>query len=218
MTVKGSSPAVFTANAGTWPNGNTNANIVPVVVNSQVFVASYKQLAIWGLPAAPMTPPQPTVTGTPSLLTTGIPTILTIPFPPNIGTLPSQPTTTIGTGLIPPVTTIRRRRQSQQFRGSHDLLSDSPHCACRPAGKRRRRVGSDIYASAATARHDPNRNRSQADRQHRGRALTVDATQALTQHYSIPLKDGDPVRIVGTLRSGILYANAIGHAKQDLVH
>jgi hypothetical protein len=47
--------------------------------------------------------------------------------------------------------------------------------------------------------------------------LTVDATQALTQHYSIPLEDGEPVRIVGTLRSGVLYANSIGHAKPDLV-
>lgn len=41
--------------------------------------------------------------------------------------------------------------------------------------------------------------------------LTVDATQALAQHYSIPLEDGEPVRIVGTLRSGILYASSIGH-------
>ena len=47
--------------------------------------------------------------------------------------------------------------------------------------------------------------------------LTVDATQALAQHYSIPLEDGEPVRIVGTLRSGVLYANSIGHAKEDLV-
>jgi hypothetical protein len=41
--------------------------------------------------------------------------------------------------------------------------------------------------------------------------LTVDATHALAQHYSIPLEDGEPVRIVGTLRSGVLYANSVGH-------
>jgi hypothetical protein len=47
--------------------------------------------------------------------------------------------------------------------------------------------------------------------------LIVDATQALAQHYTIPLEDGEPVRIVGTLRSGVLYANSIGRAKPDLV-
>ena len=35
--------------AGTWPNTQANANIVPVVANGQVFVASNKQLAIFGL-------------------------------------------------------------------------------------------------------------------------------------------------------------------------
>ena len=48
--------------------------------------------------------------------------------------------------------------------------------------------------------------------------LTVDATKAQALHYSIPLQDGEPVRIVGTLRSGVLYAQSISHAKPDLVH
>jgi hypothetical protein len=39
---------LFSANAGTWPSPDANANIVPVVANGQVFVASYKQLAIFG--------------------------------------------------------------------------------------------------------------------------------------------------------------------------
>ncbi len=38
-------------NAGTWPNPNANPNIVPAVVGGKVFVASYKQLAIFGLGA-----------------------------------------------------------------------------------------------------------------------------------------------------------------------
>jgi hypothetical protein len=38
---------LFSATAGTWPNPG-NANIVPVVANGQVFVASSKQLAIFG--------------------------------------------------------------------------------------------------------------------------------------------------------------------------
>jgi hypothetical protein len=38
---------LFSANAGTWPNPG-NSNIVPVVANGQVFVASNKQLAIFG--------------------------------------------------------------------------------------------------------------------------------------------------------------------------
>jgi outer membrane protein assembly factor BamB len=43
---------VFSAAAGTWPNASDgNPNIVPVVANGQVYVASYKQLTIWGLPA-----------------------------------------------------------------------------------------------------------------------------------------------------------------------
>ncbi len=49
ITVRGSSPAAFAAATGTWPHNGANANIVPVVANGQVYVASYKQLAIWGL-------------------------------------------------------------------------------------------------------------------------------------------------------------------------
>src|SRR3954471_7756881 len=42
---------LFSATAGTWPNPG-NANLVPVVANGQVLVASNKQLAIFGqLPA-----------------------------------------------------------------------------------------------------------------------------------------------------------------------
>ncbi len=40
---------LFSAAAGTWPFANSNANVVPVVSNGKVFVASYKQLAIFGL-------------------------------------------------------------------------------------------------------------------------------------------------------------------------
>lgn len=36
-------------NAGTWPNLGGNANLVPVVANGQVYVASYQQLQIFGL-------------------------------------------------------------------------------------------------------------------------------------------------------------------------
>jgi hypothetical protein len=38
--------------AGTWPNLTGNANLVPVVANGEVFVASYKQLQIFGLTGA----------------------------------------------------------------------------------------------------------------------------------------------------------------------
>jgi hypothetical protein len=37
--------------AGTWPNPDSNPNIVPVAADAKVFVASYKQLAIFGLGA-----------------------------------------------------------------------------------------------------------------------------------------------------------------------
>jgi hypothetical protein len=47
--------------------------------------------------------------------------------------------------------------------------------------------------------------------------LAVDATKALALHYSIPLVNGEPVRIIGTLHSGVLQAESITHAKPDLV-
>jgi len=46
---QGSSSWLFAAVAGTWPNTMGNANIVPVVAGGHVYVASYQQLAIFGL-------------------------------------------------------------------------------------------------------------------------------------------------------------------------
>jgi hypothetical protein len=40
---------LFSGVAGTWPNTSGNANIVPVVANGKVYVASNKSLAIFGL-------------------------------------------------------------------------------------------------------------------------------------------------------------------------
>ena len=40
---------LFETTAGNWPNTNGNANLVPVVANGLVFVASYQQLQIFGL-------------------------------------------------------------------------------------------------------------------------------------------------------------------------
>jgi hypothetical protein len=40
---------LFEASAGSWPNLGGNANLIPVVANGQVFVATYKQLQIFGL-------------------------------------------------------------------------------------------------------------------------------------------------------------------------
>ena len=41
---------LFFAPAGSWPYTNGNANIVPVVANGKVYVASYKALTIFGAP------------------------------------------------------------------------------------------------------------------------------------------------------------------------
>ena len=46
---------LFEAAAGTWPNLGGNANLIPVVANGQVFVATYKQLQIFGLTGAKVT-------------------------------------------------------------------------------------------------------------------------------------------------------------------
>jgi hypothetical protein len=40
---------LYRFHAGTWPNTGGNANLVPVVANGEVFVASYAQLQIFGL-------------------------------------------------------------------------------------------------------------------------------------------------------------------------
>jgi hypothetical protein len=45
-------PVLFQAAAGSWPNIENNANLVPVVANGEVFVASYQQLQIFGLLSA----------------------------------------------------------------------------------------------------------------------------------------------------------------------
>jgi len=50
-----SMPHIFQASAGNWPNTGGNANLVPVVANGEVFVASYQQLQIFGLTAAATT-------------------------------------------------------------------------------------------------------------------------------------------------------------------
>jgi len=42
---------LYSAVAGTWPNTGGNSNLVPVVANGKVYVASYKSLAIFGFGA-----------------------------------------------------------------------------------------------------------------------------------------------------------------------
>jgi hypothetical protein len=42
-------PLLFSHGAGFWPNLNANANLVPTVANGMVYVASYRQLVIFGL-------------------------------------------------------------------------------------------------------------------------------------------------------------------------
>ncbi len=42
-------PKIFSDVAGIWPSLGGNANIVPVVANGRVYVASYKQLTVFGL-------------------------------------------------------------------------------------------------------------------------------------------------------------------------
>ena len=48
---------LYSSRAGAWPNAGFNANIVPVVANGHVFVASNQQLTIFGLGGGPFVPP-----------------------------------------------------------------------------------------------------------------------------------------------------------------
>jgi hypothetical protein len=48
-TTSGTLPLLFSSQAGAWTNVTANAGIVPVVANGHVFVASNKQLTIFGL-------------------------------------------------------------------------------------------------------------------------------------------------------------------------
>ena len=45
----GSLPQLWAGEAGNWPNNGGNANIVPMVANGRVYVASYQELEIFGL-------------------------------------------------------------------------------------------------------------------------------------------------------------------------
>jgi hypothetical protein len=49
----GTLPLLFSSPAGSWPNTGGNANIVPVVANGRVFVATNQQLTIFGLSGQP---------------------------------------------------------------------------------------------------------------------------------------------------------------------
>jgi hypothetical protein len=50
MSTNGTLTKLFSSPAGTWPNIGGNGNIVPVVANGKVYVASYKALRIFGAP------------------------------------------------------------------------------------------------------------------------------------------------------------------------
>jgi hypothetical protein len=73
----GSTNWLFSAVAGTWPHLGGDANIVPVVANGRVYVASYKSLAIFGLPS----PARP-VAAAPLILSSAPPAPLALP--PNV--------------------------------------------------------------------------------------------------------------------------------------
>ncbi|MFZ3326678.1 MAG: hypothetical protein WA231_12625 [Methylocella sp.] len=53
----GTLPLLFSSQAGAWNNTTANADIVPVVANGHVFVASNQQLTIFGLGGGPFVAP-----------------------------------------------------------------------------------------------------------------------------------------------------------------
>jgi hypothetical protein len=52
VLIKGNMKGLFRARAGSWPNTGGNSNLVPVVANGEVFVASHAQLKIFGIKPA----------------------------------------------------------------------------------------------------------------------------------------------------------------------
>ncbi|MBV8149516.1 MAG: hypothetical protein JO092_10525, partial [Candidatus Eremiobacteraeota bacterium] len=60
---------LFQANAGSWESAGGNANLVPVVANGKVYVASYEQLNIFGiLPSNPAKREAPLVEAPPATM------------------------------------------------------------------------------------------------------------------------------------------------------
>jgi hypothetical protein len=56
---------LYTSPAGSWPNTNGDANIVPVVAKGKVYVAAYQSLTIFGLTSDPT--PNTTLSGSPNI-------------------------------------------------------------------------------------------------------------------------------------------------------
>ncbi len=84
-----SGSTLFSAVAGTWPYTGANANLVPVVANGLVLVASYEQLTIFGL-----LPP-----GASARTAMKIDAPAPAPLPPNVHEVYAQIATLAGTRL-----------------------------------------------------------------------------------------------------------------------
>ena len=64
---------LYSAPAGTWPNTGGNANIVPVVANGKVYVATYKRLMIFGPNASAAVAPAGAIAQAPVPLSSALP-------------------------------------------------------------------------------------------------------------------------------------------------
>jgi hypothetical protein len=73
---RGTLPLLYSSPAGSWPDVIGNANIVPVVANGRVFVASNRQLTIFGLGGHPFVGPA-AAAGPPTALNTQMPHAIT---------------------------------------------------------------------------------------------------------------------------------------------
>jgi len=79
-------PLLWSGPAGTWPNLSGNANLVPTVANGRVYVASNRQLEIFGLTA--------TATATPTATATVVATVTPTPAVTPTATVTATPTVT----------------------------------------------------------------------------------------------------------------------------
>jgi hypothetical protein len=205
-------PKLYSGVAGTWPNVGGNSNIVPVVANGYVYVASYKQLSIFGVKTSATASASPEMTN-PLAATTGI----SAPFE-----APDTPSRPENTGLVHGLqyalnTVASRDPQSQVisdvagslFGVTRNSRSSSPRNTCAdalvPPGTSR------LYGTVLGIEGDVITLRLR-----NAKTISVDLSEALHDSKSVVPVVGSAVVVTGKFSaSGTLHALQMLRAKSS---